>query len=203
MRSTLPPLGFLPRLAAVVLACLAIGAFTALSTAVVITQPVLNVGDFDGDGKSDVAVHRRGGGLWLVLQSSTDFTNVVTYGLGEAGISPSRATMMGTGRLIPPSFPRPMAFTRSGCRARTSQSSSLFSGVSATGVSTPISQSRAITTGTGRPISPSIALARALTTSCCRVPTSQATERTYWGNSTDVPVLGPIRLPDPCCPWDY
>ena len=48
--------------------------------------PVL--GDYDGDGKSDIAVYRPTTGGWWILKSSTDFTTYGTYAWGLAGDRP-------------------------------------------------------------------------------------------------------------------
>jgi uncharacterized protein YjlB len=46
--------------------------------------PKRPVGDFDGDGKTDVAVYRPATGFWYILKSSTNFTSAGAYqwGLG-------------------------------------------------------------------------------------------------------------------------
>ena len=39
-------------------------------------------GDYDGDGKADIAVYRPGPGHWYMLLSSTGFTRVNSYQWG-------------------------------------------------------------------------------------------------------------------------
>jgi hypothetical protein len=68
----------------------------------VITKPLTKPGDFDGDSKSDVTVYRFG--HWLVLQSSTDFHNSVTYGLGVDGDIPEPGDYDGDGKTDPAVF---------------------------------------------------------------------------------------------------
>ena len=74
---------------------------TRLSTEV-ITKPLTKPGDFDGDSKSDVTVYRFG--QWLVLKSSTDFHNSVTYGLGVDGEIPEPGDYDGDGKTDPAVF---------------------------------------------------------------------------------------------------
>ena len=38
-------------------------------------------GDYDGDGRTDLAVFRPSTGLWQILQSSTNTTKAVTWGM--------------------------------------------------------------------------------------------------------------------------
>jgi hypothetical protein len=39
-------------------------------------------GDYDGDGKTDIAVYRPGTGVWYILKSSTNFTVPAVYQWG-------------------------------------------------------------------------------------------------------------------------
>src|SRR5260370_30393583 len=39
-------------------------------------------GDYDGDGKTDIAVYHRATGTWSILQSSTNYTTSVTFTWG-------------------------------------------------------------------------------------------------------------------------
>jgi len=45
-------------------------------------------GDFDGDGKTDLAVFRPTSGAWFILKSSTGFTTSASYQWGLAGDIP-------------------------------------------------------------------------------------------------------------------
>ena len=44
--------------------------------------------DYDGDGKSDVAVYRPSAGIWYILQSTTNFAVPVSYQWGLPGDTP-------------------------------------------------------------------------------------------------------------------
>ena len=48
--------------------------------------PVL--GDYDGDGKTDVVVYRPANGTWWILLSSTGFTSYNAYQWGQPGDVP-------------------------------------------------------------------------------------------------------------------
>lgn len=55
------------------------------------------VGDFDGDGKPDIAVFRPTTGTWFVCRSSTGFSHFVSYQWGQAGDVPMPADYDGDG----------------------------------------------------------------------------------------------------------
>jgi hypothetical protein len=55
-------------------------------------------GDFDGDGKTDVAVYRPSNGVWYILKSSTNFTNYSAYQWGQSGDVPVSGDFDGDGK---------------------------------------------------------------------------------------------------------
>ena len=55
-------------------------------------------GDFDGDGRSDVAVYRPVNSQWYILNSSTGFTTSTTSGWGLNGDMPVPADYDGDGK---------------------------------------------------------------------------------------------------------
>jgi hypothetical protein len=45
-------------------------------------------GDYDGDGRTDIAVYRPSTGEWFILKSSTNFGSWGTYQWGNPGDIP-------------------------------------------------------------------------------------------------------------------
>jgi hypothetical protein len=45
-------------------------------------------GEYDGDGKTDIAVWRPASGVWYILRSSTEFTTSTVVQWGQRGDIP-------------------------------------------------------------------------------------------------------------------
>jgi hypothetical protein len=61
-------------------------------------SPAPPTGDFDGDGKTDLAVYRPSTGMWYMLLSSTGFTVGAGYSYGVAGDVPVPGDYDGDGK---------------------------------------------------------------------------------------------------------
>ena len=55
-------------------------------------------GDYDGDGKTDLAVYRPSAGNWFVRQSSTGFATSVSFQWGLSGDTPVPGDFDGDGK---------------------------------------------------------------------------------------------------------
>ena len=55
-------------------------------------------GDYDGDGKTDLAVFRPSTAVWFLPQSTTGATTFTTHALGRSGDTPVAGDFDGDGR---------------------------------------------------------------------------------------------------------
>jgi len=58
------------------------------------------VGDFDGDGKADPGIWRASQGVWIIPQSSSNYTSYIFCQWGQSGDIPIVETLMETAKQI-------------------------------------------------------------------------------------------------------
>ena len=129
-----------------------------------------NLGDFDGDGQSDVTVYRPSNGRWYVLGSGTNYSAHSDYQWGLSTDTPTPGDYDGDGKTDLAVFRPASGAWYVLLSRRTSPPTSATSGASAR-----MCPYQRTTTATARPTSRSIALPPGVGTCCCRARTQRAT----------------------------
>ena len=101
--------------------------------------------DFDGDGKTDVAVYRPATGNWYILLSTTNSASYISYQWGVTTDIPVPSDYDGDGKADVPSTGLPTATGWYCCQPRTRRPSPHTVGRQhrCSGVQTPVADCRA------------------------------------------------------------